>query len=121
LVMFGTFELPPVLTIQVQKQRIEIERFVPYRNVAYRRDHTTLGQTVSLTGEMRESTLSDLYTRIEQFRRLNDGLARTLDLGDDETPTFSAKLVDMAYDLYTEAWAAGDYRAPYSVSFLEVE
>jgi hypothetical protein len=119
--MYGTFELPHVLELQVKKARVEIEHFVPSRNVAYRRDQTTLGQTATVTGEIRESSISDVYTRIEQLRRLNDGVARLLDLEDGETPTFNAKLIDPEYQLNVETWIDGDYRVPYSLSLLEVE
>ena len=81
----------------------------------------TLGQTVRISREIREDSLSDVYTRIEQLRRLNDGVARTLDLEDDETPTFNAKLTDPGYALSADDWFnTGRCYVPYTVTFLEV-
>ena len=81
----------------------------------------TLGQTVRISGEIREASLSDVYTRIEQLRRLNDGVARTLDLEDDLTPTFNAKLTDPEYELAVGDWFnTGRCYVPYSMTFLEV-
>lgn len=113
--------LPNVLTIQIQTTREEIERAVPYRNIAYRVDHATLGRTLRISGEIREVSLSNLYMRIEQLRRLNDGVARSLDLEDGTTSTFDAKLVDPEYTLgVSDHWFEGKYHAPYMVSLLEV-
>jgi hypothetical protein len=76
---------------------------------------------VRISGEIREDSLSDVYTRIEQLRRLNDGVARTLDLEDDETPTFNAKMVDPGYVLSVGDWFnTGRSYVPYSVTLLKV-
>jgi len=81
----------------------------------------TLGQTVRISGEIREASLSDVYTRIDQLRRLNDGVGRTLDLEDGETSTFNAKLADPGYALSADDWFnTGRCYVPYTVTFLKV-
>jgi hypothetical protein len=104
----------------VQTSRVEIERPVPYRSVAYRADQTTLGRTVRVNGEIRCSTISEVGFWIELLRRLADDTVRLFDLEDGETSTFNAKLVDPAYVLGAEDWIANDYRVPYSMILLEV-
>jgi hypothetical protein len=119
-VIFGTFVLPHVLEVQVKKARVEIEHFMPHRNVAYRRDQTTLGQTAIVSGEIRDPAISNVFARIEQLRHLNDGVTRLLDLEDGETVPFNAKLVDPSYALDVADWVTNDYRVPYWVTLLEV-
>ena len=120
MVLFGTFALPHVLTLRLAKERQQLERTIPQRRVAYRVDQATLGQRVELIGEIRESTISDAALKIEILRRLNDGVARTLDLQDGTTPTFNALLTDPEYSILTGRWFSGKYRVPYSLTFLEV-
>jgi hypothetical protein len=98
----GNYELPHVLDAEIRKSRIEIERTVPYRDVAYRSDQTTKGRTVTVSGEIRVTTISEAAFWIELLRRLADDTARLLDLEDDETPTFNAKLVSPQYTLAAE-------------------
>jgi len=119
-VLFGSLELQHVEEVQLKQARVEIERFLPYRNVAYRRDRTTLGQTAIVTGEIRESTINAAFTRVEQLRRFNDGETRVFDLQDGETTPFNAMLVDPTYELNVALWQSGDYRVPYTVTLLEV-
>ena len=113
--------LPNVLTIQIQTTRETIERVVLYRNISYRVDRAPLGRAVKVTGEIRESSIENGHMRVTQLRRLNDGVARTLDLEDDETPTFNAKLTDPEYELAVGDWFnTGRCYVPYSMTFLEV-
>jgi hypothetical protein len=119
-VMFGSLELQHVQEAQIKKARVEIERFMPHRNVAYRRDRTTLGQTVIVSGEIRESTTTMAFLRIDQLRRFNDGETRVFDLQDGETTPFNAKLVDPSYVLDVSDWIPNAYCVPYSVTLLEV-
>jgi hypothetical protein len=119
-VMFGSLELQHVQEAQIKKARVEIERFMPHRNVAYRRDRTALGQTVNVSGEIRESTITMASLRIDQLRRFNDGETRIFDLQDGETTPFNAKLVDPTYVFLPEYWRRNSYRVPYSVILLEV-
>jgi hypothetical protein len=121
MVRFGNYALPHVLQAQIQKSRIEGERAIPYRNVAYRRDQTTKGRTVTVNGEIRCTTISEVAFWIELLRRLADDTERVLDLEDGETEAFNAKLVDPAYVLSAEDWIEKDYRVPYSVTLLEVK
>ena len=121
MVVFGSFVLPHVLEVQIKKARVEIEHFMPYRNVAYRRDQTTLGQTAIVSGEIRESNISTVFTRIEQLRRINDGVTRVLDLEDGETVPFNAKMIDPGYVLSVGDWFnTGRSYVPYNVTLLEV-
>lgn len=120
MVLFGAFELPHVLNVQVQQARVEVEHFIPGRNVAYRRDQATLGRTLSVTGQIRESTISGAYTRIEQIRRMNDDVGRTFDLGDGETEAFTGKLVDPAFTFNVDDWHNAKYWVDYSLNILEV-
>lgn len=112
---------PHVLKVQTQHQRLEIDRLLPYRDVAYRGDRADLGLTVTLTAEIRESTRSNAALKIEMIRRLNDGVARVLDLQDGETLQINAKLLDPQYELNTQTWFEGERQVPYSVRFLQVE
>ena len=112
--------LPHVLQAQIQTSRIEIERTVPYRDVAYRSDQTTKGRTLTLYGEIRVTTISEVAFWIELLRRLADDNERLVDLEDEETETFNAKLVDPSYVLDVEDRVVNDYRVPYSVALLEV-
>jgi peptidoglycan/xylan/chitin deacetylase (PgdA/CDA1 family) len=120
MVRFGDYTLPHVLEAQIQTSRVEIERAIPYRDVAYRADQTTRGRTVRVNGEIRSATISGIAFTIELLRRLSDDTARILDLEDGTTSTFNAKLTDPAYLLDTGEWVANDYRVPYSVTMLEV-
>ena len=121
MVMFGPVALPHVLSFQIQTAREEMKRTVPYRNIAYRVDHTTHGRTLNITGEIRETSLSDVYMRIDQLRRLNDGTSRSLDLQDGQMDVFNAKLVDPEYDLAVgDCFNTGRCYVPYTVTFLEV-
>jgi len=121
MVRFGNYELPHILDAQIEKSRVETERSIPYRGVAYRADQTTRGRTLKVAGEIRATTISDIAFWVELFRRLADDTARLLDLEDGETDTFNAKLVDPAYAVDVGAWFSGKYHVPYSVSLLEVE
>ena len=118
---FGSYALPHVLDVQVTKSRQEIERTVPYRNVADRVDGADLGQTARVTGEIRADTLDDVHSAIEQIRALNDGIGRSLDLEDGETVPFDAMLTDPEYE-----WSVGDWfntgrcYIPYALTFLQV-
>jgi hypothetical protein len=120
MVRFGNYALPHVLQAQIQKSRVEIERTVPCRDVAYRSDQTTKGRTVTLSGEIRVATISEVAFWIEFLRRLADDTERLLDLENEETETFNGKLVDPSYTLDVADWIANDYRVPYSVTLLEV-
>jgi hypothetical protein len=120
MVRFGDYALPHVLEAQIQKSRVEIERTIPHRDVAYRADQTTRGRTVRVSGEIRCATISDVAFMIELLRRLSDDTARILDLEDGTTSTMNAKLTDPVYLLDTAEWVANDYRVPYSVTLLEV-
>ena len=120
MVRFGNYALPHVLQAQIQKSRVEIERTVPCRDVAYRSDQTTKGRTVTLSGEIRVVTISGAAFWIELLRRLADDVKRLFDLEDGETSAFNAKLVDPSYVLDIVDWIANDYRIPYSVTLLEV-
>ena len=121
MVFFGTLQLAHVLEAQIQTSRQEIERPIPYRNIAYRTDHATMGRSLRISGEIREDTISDAALKIEMIRRLNDGSARLVDLEDGETPAFNALLADPEYELAVEDWFTDDYRVAYSLTFLEVE
>jgi hypothetical protein len=120
MVRFGDYALPHVLEAQVQTSRVEIERAIPYCDVAYRADQTTRGRTIRVNGEIRSPTINAVAFMIELLRRLSDDTARTLDLEDGTTSAFNAKLTDPAYLLDTGEWIANDYRVPYSVTLLEV-
>jgi hypothetical protein len=120
VVRFGDYALPHVLEAQIQTSRVEIERAIPYRDVAYRADQTTRGRIVRVNGEIRSATINGIAFMIEFLRRLSDDTARILDLEDGETSTFNAKLTDPAYVLDVAEWVANDYRAAYSVTLLEV-
>lgn len=121
MVRFGNYELPHVLDAQVQKTRVEIERAIPYRSVAYRADQTTKGRTVTVNGEIRTDSISEAAFWIELLRRLADDTERLFDLEDGETAAFNAKLVDPSYVLEAGNWFnTGRCYVPYSVSLLEV-
>ena len=118
MVVYGTFSLPHPLSVEVTKERIQFERPIPGRDVAYRTDWTTLGRTIRLRGEVREATVSDAALRLEFLRRLNDGVSRLLDL-EDGGATMSVQLVDPEYSLLVGLWVGSSYRVPYAVAFLE--
>jgi hypothetical protein len=121
LVRFGNYELPNVQQVQIEIARVEIERSVPGRNVAYHTDQTTMGGTVKIAGDIRASTITNARFAIELLRRLADGNERLLDLEDAQTPTFNAKLVDPSYALDTSLWYDyTQYWVSYSVTLLEV-
>lgn len=117
---FGTYKLPTVLQAEIQTSRIEIERNVPYRTVAYRSDQTTHGRTFTLSGEIRCTTISEAALRIEFLRRLADDTTRVLDLEDGTTPAFNAIMISPSYTLGVENWFGGKYHVPYQLTFLEV-
>jgi hypothetical protein len=108
------------LQAQLHKSRIEGERAIPYRHVAYRWDQTTRGRRIVINGEIRCTTISRVAFWIEFLRRLADDTERLLDLEDGVTSTFNAKLVDPSYIVGAEDWIANDYRVPYSATLLEV-
>ncbi len=120
MVKFGDYPLPAALQGEIQTSRVEIERNVPYRAVAYRSDQTTRGRTFTLSGEIRCTTISDAAFRIELLRRLADGETRLLDIEDNGTPPFNAIMISPLYDLGVENWFEGKYHVAYSVTFLEV-
>jgi len=121
MVRFGNYQLPHVLDVQIQKSRVEIERVIPYRFVAYRSDQTTKGRTVALSGEIRVDAISEAAFWIELLRRLCDDESRLFDLEDGETATFNAKMVDPGYVLSVGDWFnTGRCYIPYSVTLLEV-
>ena len=120
MVRFRDYALPHVLQVQLQMNRIEIERSVPYRSVAYRTDQTTLGRTVRVNGEIRSTTIGEVAFWIELLRRLADDTESLFDLEDEGTEAFNAKLVDPSYVLDVVDWIANDYRVHYSVTLLEV-
>jgi len=120
MVLFGNYPLPHVLEAQLQTSRVEIERTVPYRPVAYRADQTTRGRSVRVSGEIRADSISEVAFWIELLRRLCDDESRLFDLEDGETATFNAKMIDPEYVLSVGDWFSGKYHVPYSVSLLEV-
>ena len=121
MVLFGDQELPHVLDAQIEKSRVEIERSVPGRGVAYRTDQTTRGRTVSVSGEIRADSISEVAFWIELLRRLADDTERLFDLEDGETGAFNAKLVDPGYELRAGDWFnTGRCYVPYTVTLLEV-
>jgi len=121
MVRYGNYELPHVLAAQLQKSRVEIERSVPGRNIAYRADQTMRGRTVTVSGEIRVDSISEAAFWIELLRRLADDTKRLLDLEDGETEAFNAKLVDLGYELRAGDWCnMGRCYVPYTVNLLEV-
>ena len=120
MVRFGNYELPHVLEAVIQQSRIEVERPMPSRNVAYREDQTTNGRTVNVNGEIRATTISEALFSIELLRRLSDDTARLFEIEDGVTVAFNAKLVDPSYVLDVTDWIANDYCVPYQITFLEV-
>jgi hypothetical protein len=120
MVRFGNYTLPHVLQAQLQKSRIEIERSIPGRNIAYHSDQTTKGRTVKISGEIRASSINEARFWIELLRRFADDTARSLDLEDGQTPAFNAKLVDPSYTLDVTQWVTNEYCVPYSATLLEV-
>ena len=121
MVRFGNWELPHVLDAQIEKSRVEIERPIPGRCVAYRADQTTRGRAVRVSGEIRADSMSEVAFWIELLRRLADDTERLFDLEEGETAAFNAKLVDPSYELRAGDWfnTGGSY-VPYSVSLVEV-
>jgi hypothetical protein len=121
MVRFGSWELPNAQQVQIEIARVEIERSVPGRNVAYHSDETTKGRIVKVVGNIRASTIGQARFWIELLRRLADDAERILDLEDGQTPTFNAKLVDPSYTLDTSLWYDyTQYWVSYSVTLLEV-
>jgi hypothetical protein len=121
MVRFGNHSLPNVQQAQIEIARVEMERTVPGRNVAYHSDETTKGRTVKVAGEIRASTIGQARFWIELLRRLADDTERVLDLEDSQTPTFNAKLIDPSYALDTSLWYDYmQYWVSYSVTLLEV-
>jgi hypothetical protein len=109
------------LEAQIEKSRVEIERAVPYRVVAYRADQTTQGRRVTISGEIRVPTIGEVAFWIELLRRLADDETRLLDFEDDTTSSFNAKMVDPGYALSVGDWFnTGRCYVPYTVTFLEV-
>jgi hypothetical protein len=121
MVRFGSWELPNAQQVQIEIARVEIERSMPGRNVAYHSDETTKGRTVKVAGDIRASAISQARFWIELLRRLADDIERVLDLEDGQTPTFNAKLTDPSYALDTSLWYDyAQYWVSYSVTLLEV-
>jgi hypothetical protein len=121
MVRFGNYELPNAQQVQIEITRVEIERTVPSRNVAYHTDQTTRGRIVKITGDIRAGSISEARFWIELLRRLTDDTERVLDLEDGQTPTFNAKLTDPSYVLDTSLWYDyTQYWVSYSVTLLEV-
>ena len=121
MVRFGNYELPHVLDAQMEKSRIEIERPIPGRCVAYRADQTTRGRAVRVSGEIRADSISEIAFWIELLRRLADDTERLFDLEDGGTEAFKAKLVDPAYELRAGDWSnTGRCYVPYTARLLEV-
>lgn len=120
MVRFGNYELPHALVNQMQTSHIEIERNVPYRDVAYRADQTTKGRTIALSGEIRVASISEAAFWIELLRRLADDRERLFDREDGTTESFNTKLVSPSFTFDSSTWLPGDYRLPYSVTLLEV-
>ena len=103
MVQFGSLILPTVLDINIAKEHIQVERQMPGRKVAYRIDQSDMGHTVIIKGEIRSTNIADVYTRIEQIRRMNDGVARTLDLQDGTTAAFNAKMGNLQSSINVES------------------
>ena len=121
MVRFGNYELPHVLDAQIQTSRVEIERTMPYRSVAYRADQTTKGRTVTISGEIRAYSMSEVAFWVELLRRLCDDESRLFDLEDGETAAFNAKMIDPGYVLSVGDWFnTGRSYVPYRVTLLEV-
>jgi hypothetical protein len=120
MVRFGNYGLPNVQQAQLQTTRVEIERSIAGRNIAYRADQTTKGRTVKVTGQIRAGEINTARFWIELLRRLADDTERLLDLEDSQTSPFNAKLLDPSYALDVSGWIDGDYQVPYSVTLLEV-
>jgi hypothetical protein len=120
MVRFGNYLLPNAQVSQIDQSRVQIERVIPSRNIAYHSDQATKARTITFSGEIRTSTITEAYFWIDLLRRLADDTARVSDMEDGTTPTFNAKLVDPSYSLDVNFWIPNDYRVPYSVKLLEV-
>jgi hypothetical protein len=125
MVTFGGTALPNVLNAQITNAHKEIDRAVPGRTIAHRIDAAQLGRTIRVSGEIRETTIDQVASDIEQIRSLNDGTARQVDL-QDGSGIFYAQLTDPTYELSTDGWhlssfysAAEKFVVPYTVMLLQ--
>jgi hypothetical protein len=107
--------LPPIMNIQNADSRVLIEHDVPGRNVAYRSARKTNGRTVTVTCELRPTSIGDALLQIETWRRFSDGLVRSVTF--NET-TMYAMLGDVEYVLEVGLWPS---RIPLMLTFLECE
>jgi hypothetical protein len=76
-VLFGSYTLPYVLSIDRAQERSVVTKVLPGRNYAYRKDTAGLGAVFSLKGEIRPSSAATE----DEIIALADGTPRILDFG----------------------------------------
>jgi hypothetical protein len=118
---FGSLTLEHVQSAPITRTWQEVEKTAPYREVAYRREQYDLGRSVTVTGEIRETTKDAAVSKKTALRALSDGTVRLLNFEDDSGTTLYALLGDLTWRIKTESWFTGKYHVEYDAAFLECE
>ena len=80
VIKFGTFQFPHVQDIAQMEERQFVEKFIPDRTIAYRKDIGGYGRSWQIEGYAD----TDIINTKNTMRGLADGLARTFDPGTGE-------------------------------------
>jgi len=80
VVKFGTFQFPHVQSVAEIKRRGFVEKFIPDRQIAYRKDIGGYGRSWRVTGYID----TDIWNTKAAIQNLADGTARTFDRGTGE-------------------------------------
>jgi hypothetical protein len=116
---FGSLTLEHVLKAPIESVWEELEHPAPYRAIAYRREKWSLGRTVKVDGEIRETTRDDATSKLRGLRAFSDGQVRLLDFEYVET-SLHAMLGDITWSINVEnGWFEGEYIIAYTATFLE--
>jgi hypothetical protein len=119
MVLFGPLSFQHVLTIQLEKRQVELDRVIPIRDYDYRIIQADQGRAVKVAGEIRSTVVETALMELQKLRRFRDGVARSLDLQDGTTGAFTAKMGNLQSSISVESWFPGKYHIAYAVDLLE--
>jgi len=80
VIKFGTFQFPHVQSLPEVKKRGFVEKFIPDRNIAYRKDVGGYGRSWRISGYID----TDIWNTKAAMEALADGTARSFDRGTGE-------------------------------------
>ena len=109
---FGTFTLPRAQGLTEVRKRIFVEKPLPDRNIAYRKDAGGYGRSFVVTGFL---SGANREANRQTLMGLADGVARTFDEEVSGAPTVTCIMLDPQISKTVDKWG----RIAYTVTFVQ--